>query len=290
MQRVAILGANGFLGSPIADAFRSNGWDVVAFSRRLHSDSVHPEIFVDLFDAQSLKEALTQSKPNLVISTAWDTEHGKFWTNEANPRYKDATLKFAEVSFESGADSFIGLGTMSEYGISPGVCNPETSPLIPNDIYAKSKVETGLELKKIGEYFNRQTHWLRIFQAFGPNEKPERFVPGLISALRKGEKFAIRTPNYKMDWIHTADIASAVVFCQENKLNHFVNIGTGVATSVRELSELICRELNLDVSLLDYSGQVPDHKKTVVADPHSQFFAAGWVPLESLQNRIRSLR
>ena len=69
-----------------------------------------------------------------------------------------------------------------------------------------------------------------------------------------------------------------------------MDVGTGIATSVRELSELICDELDLDPSLLDYSDQVPGHEKTVVADRASLFFSAGWHPLESLESRIRSLR
>ena len=290
MRKIAILGANGFLGSPITQAFRESDWDVVAFSRQPHEDSTVQEFQVDLFDVESLKRALKISKPNVVISTAWVTEHGKFWTSDLNVKYRDATLKFAEVCFESGVESFAGLGTVSEYGIKAGICNAETSPLIPNDIYATSKIETGVKLKETAESFGAQSHWFRIFQAFGPNEKPERFIPGLISTVSRGAKFAIRTPDYKLDWIHTADVASAVVFSLENELRHFVDVGTGIATSVHELSELICDELNLDSSLLDYSDQVPGHEKTVVVDPASLLFSSGWKPAETLESRIRSLR
>ncbi len=289
MRKIAILGANGFLGSPITEAFRESGWDVVAFSRRQHADSKVQEFIVDLFDVESLKRALQVSKPDVVISTAWVAEHGKFWTSDLNVKYRDATLKFAELCFESGVESFAGIGTGSEYGIKAGICNAETSPLIANDVYAASKIETGLKLKEIGESFGSRTHWFRIFQAFGPYEKPERFIPGLISTLSRGERFSISTPDNKLDWIHTSDIASVVVFCLENELRHFVDVGTGIATSVRELSELICDELNLDSSLLDYSDQVLGREKTVVVDPASLLFSAGWVSSEPLKSRIRSL-
>ncbi len=290
MPKIAILGANGFLGLPMSDAFIKSGWDVAAFSRRKHPDLNVQEFAVDLFDEESLKTALQSSRPDVVVSTAWDTEHGKFWTSDLNVKYRDATLRFAEICFESGVESFVGIGTVSEYGLKAGVCNAETSPLVPNDIYAISKIETGLGLKEIGEKFGTRTNWLRIFQAFGPNEKPERFIPGLISSLTKGDKFSIRTPNFELDWIHTADIASAAVFIVENELRHFVDVGTGIATSVRDLSELICDQLNLDAALLDYSDQVPGHEKTVVVDPSSVLFSAGWSPSETLESRIHSLR
>jgi nucleoside-diphosphate-sugar epimerase len=289
MRRIAILGANGFLGKPLVDAFEAKGWEVVAF---MHSQTYAPlrqEFITDIFNESSLQLALSQAKPNLVISTAWDTEHGKFWTNESNYAYRDATLRFAELSFEEGVETFVGLGTMSEYGTSPGFCNAETSSLIESDTYSKSKIQTGVELKSIGERYGCKTHWARIFQAFGPNEKSQRFVPGLIAKLQKGEKFSIRTPNFEMDWIHTEDVASALTYSVENRLNHFVDIGTGIGTTVKDLSELICSELNLDSSLLDYSGNILGHEKKVVVDRQTQLLSHGWQPAESLEKRIRSL-
>ena len=289
MQKIAILGANGFLGSPIADAFSTIGWEVVSLSRSANEKSAREEYAVNLFDEESLRSAITSSKPDAVLSTAWDTEHGKFWTNKSNIDYRDATLKFAEICFEAGVKNFMGLGTMSEYGTSPGFCNAKVSPLVENDIYSKSKIETGIELKKLGERFGCQTHWARVFQAFGPREKSERYVPGLITNLKKGHEFSVRTPNFEMDWIHTADVASAIVFMVENGLDHFVDIGTGRGTSVKELSELICEELDLDSALLDYSGQVPGHEKKAVVDKQTQLLSLGWQPTESLRNRIKSL-
>jgi nucleoside-diphosphate-sugar epimerase len=289
MSKIAILGASGFLGSPIAEAFELAGWEVISFSRTESVSSTRQEILADLFEEESLNRALFLSQPNVVLSTAWDTEHGKFWTNGSNIDYRDATLRFAELSFQAGVETFVGLGTMSEYGLSPGFCNAETSLLIESDLYSKSKIETGLKLKSIGERYGCKTNWARIFQAFGPNEKAQRFVPGLISKLQAGEKFSIRTPNFELDWIHTEDIASALAFTVEKKLNHFVDVGTGIGTTVKEFSELICNELHLDSSLLDYSEEFLDQKKKVVVDRRTQLLSHGWQPSESLEKRISAL-
>ena len=247
------------------------------------------EYYVDLFNEASLKLALSLAKPDIVLSTAWDTQHGKFWTNESNIAFRDATLRFAELSFEAGAETFIGLGTMSEYGTSPGFCNATSSPLVATDIYSKSKIETGLGLQEIGKRLGRRTNWIRAFQAFGPNEKPEIFIPCLIRNLASKKTFSIHTPNFEMDWIHTSDIAEAILFTIENELEHFVDVGTGIGTSVRDLSELICEELDLNPSLLDYSEQIPGHQKKAVVAKESALLQRGWQPSEPLRNRIRSL-
>jgi nucleoside-diphosphate-sugar epimerase len=289
MPKIAILGATGFLGLPITTAFEAKNWEVIPISHAKSIESLQKGIFADLFDETRLKSVLSQTKPDVVLSTAWETEHGKFWTKESNNDYRDATLKFAELSFQAGVETFVGLGTMSEYGTSPGYCDANVTPLISTDIYSKTKIETGLELKKIGDTHGGKTHWARVFQAYGPNEKSERFVPGMITKLQNGTEFSIRTPNFEMDWIHTAEVASAIVFMLENSLNHFVDIGTGVGTTVKELSELICEEFGLDANLLDYSGQIPGHQKKAVVHRSSQLLSLGWRPTESLRNRIRSL-
>ena len=253
MRTIAILGSRGFLGKPIADHFSNAGWKVVRLSRSSTRDTDEFINYADIFDEVSLTEMLSSSKPHVVLSTAWDTEHGKFWTSDLNEAYRDATLRFAQLCFESNVETFVGLGTMSEYGSSPGYCEAGVTPLVSSDIYSKYKIETGMKLRDLGDKYGKQAHWARIFQAFGPNEKTERFVPGLISKLRDKEYFSIRTPNHEMDWIHTSEVASAIFYAVENKMDHFIDVGTGTGTSVRELSYLICSELTLDGSLLDFS-------------------------------------
>lgn len=286
MPKIAILGSNGFLGTPIFDAFKKEGWEVIPFSRTIKRNLPAIDQAVNIFDESSLQIALAWSKPDVVLSTAWVTEHGKFWSSTSNPAYRDATLRFAELSFKSGVETFIGLGTMSEYGLSPGLCNSEITPVVATDIYSKSKIETGLQLLDIGEKYGKRTNWARIFQAFGPNEKVQRFVPSLIESLKRDESFNIRTPDYKMDWIHTADIASAIIFTIENDLNHFVDIGTGVGTTVKELSELICLELGFNNSLLSFENQISGDERMIVVDPSTQILSSGWKPEASLRERL----
>jgi nucleoside-diphosphate-sugar epimerase len=289
MPKIAILGAKGFLGCAISKHFSLCGWEVVSLSRRIGLGPNSTEVFADLFDESSLKTALANVNADVVLSTAWDTEHGKFWTSGSNIAYRDATLRFANLCFESSVNTFIGLGTVSEYGNSPGYCNAESSHLVSTDAYSKSKIETGRRLMEIGLEHGKRTHWARVFQAFGPNEKSERFIPSLIAKLNEDKDFSIRTPNFRMDWIHAADIASAIYFTLENDLNHFVDIGTGVGTTVSELASLICEEFGLSKSRLDFSDQIPGHEKTAVADPATQLLSLGWEPAESLRNRIHSL-
>lgn len=289
MSKVVVLGGNGFLGLPISELLKEHGHEVFVFSRKAPYRDSGKSLLVDLFDTKSLRQAMEFCKPEIVVCTAWDTEHGKFWNSSLNPKYQSFTLKFAELSFELGVSKFLAFGTMSEYGNDPGLCNSAESELIGTDHYSRAKIETGISLKALGDSFDRKTNWLRIFQAFGPNENPDRFIPGLISSVNSGKSFSIRTPNYVMDWIHSHDIASAVLYALEKDLDHFIDVGTGIGTSVKSISELVCETLNLNSSFLDYTSEIPNHRKTAVVSQASPLLLSGWRPTVSLKERIASL-
>jgi UDP-glucose 4-epimerase len=84
-------------------------------------------------------------------------------------------------------------------------------------------------------------------------------------------------------------VADAIRFSLDNTLKQFVDIGTGTASSVQEIAELICSELNLDRSLLIYENQNVSDEVTCVVDESSELLKSGWRPMESLSLRIHSL-
>ena len=288
-MKILIVGANGFLGRPIAQEFEDLDYEVIRVNRGNPKDPVALSEVGDILDEDSMKSILRRIKPNIVLSTAWDTDPGNFWTSKLNPIYRDATLRFAKDSFEQNVDTFIGLGSVSEYGLNPGSCNTLSTPLDPVNAYAESKIFTGQELQHLGVKYGRRTHWLRIFQAFGPNEKPQRFIPSLISNLQDGKAFSVNTPENKLDWIHSLDIASAVEFSYRNNLNHFVDVGTGMETTTASVAEMLCKELGLDSRLIVYPPEKSTPSNVQFVDSTSQLFKAGWTPKLSLRERIASL-
>jgi dTDP-6-deoxy-L-talose 4-dehydrogenase (NAD+) len=289
VNRVAVIGANGFLGTTITNRFNIDGWEVLPTSRLNSTQSQQKLSYVDIYDEASIDDFLLKNRPELVISTAWETEHGKFWNKETNIEYAAATTRLASRCYELGVLNFIGLGTMSEYGQAPGPCDSKITPLNPSDLYSKTKSETGIQLKEIAESFGRQFSWLRVFQAFGPKEKELRFIPTLIRTLGSGNKIEISSPHNKMDWIHSEDVASALSFSIANELFGFIDIGTGVSTSVADVSKEVSEIFGFDESLLVFNTSENPIKKNIYVSESSQILKLGWKPEKSLADRLRSL-
>lgn len=289
MNKVAIIGANGFLGSTITNRFNIDGWEVLPTSRLNSTQSQQKLSHVDIYDEASIDDFLLKNRPELVVSTAWETEHGKFWNKKTNIKYAAATTRLASRCYELGVLNFIGLGTMSEYGETPGPCDSRITPLNPSDLYSKTKSETGIQLKEIAESFGRQFSWLRVFQAFGPREKEQRFIPTLIRTLGSGNKLEILSPHNRMDWIHSQDVASALSFSIANELFGFLDIGTGVSTSVADISKEVSKIFGFDESLLIIKNSENPLNKDIYVGESSQIFRLGWKPEKSLADRLRSL-
>ena len=95
MNKVAVIGANGFLGTTIANRFNSDGWQVLPTSRLVSAQRHQNFSYVDIYDEASIDDFLFKNKPELVVSTAWETEHGKFWNKETNVKYAMATTRLA---------------------------------------------------------------------------------------------------------------------------------------------------------------------------------------------------
>ena len=289
MSKVAVIGANGFLGTTIANRFNSDGWQVLPTSRLVSAQRHQNFSYVDIYDEASIDDFLFKNKPELVVSTAWETEHGKFWNKETNVKYAMATTRLANRCYELGVLNFIGLGTMSEYGQAPGPCDSKTTPLNPADLYSKTKSDTGIRLKEIAESHGRQFSWLRVFQAFGPKEKEQRFIPTLIRTLGSGKKLEILSPQNKMDWIHSEDVASALSFCVSRKLFGYIDIGTGFSTSVGDISKNISKIFGFDESLLILKNSENSISKDIYVSESSEILKSGWKPEKSLADRLRSL-
>ena len=287
-MRLGILGGNGFIGKKIVEYFESKDWEIHIFSRRI-LQSPRNHHFVDLFDAESLRKAILKCKPDLVINAAWDTTPGHFWNNFNNFEYDCASTNFAEICFQNGVGKFIGLGSVSEYGDSPGYCDAKTTPVVSTSNYAKAKIKSGQSLLKLGEKYGTRTHWMRIFQAFGEDEKSERLIPMLIRNLQNKNDFELKTPYSILDWIDTNDIASAIYFAQINLSNHYIDIGTGKGTSVIDFAHIICQQLNLDPDLIKYPTKNSSISKFAIVDSKSDLLVKGWKAEHSLEFRTKNL-
>jgi nucleoside-diphosphate-sugar epimerase len=119
------------------------------------------------------------------------------------------------------------------------------------DLYAVSNPDLTYGWAKLtGEYLARfaqeagiRTHIFRPFSGYGTDQDLDYPFPSYITrALRQDDPFDIWGDGYQIrDFIHMQDIVDAVDKAIELDIPGPVNLGSGEATSFRELAKLVCK-------------------------------------------------
>ena len=84
---------------------------------------------------------------------------------------------------------------------------------------------------------------MRLYQAYGPNQKTDRLIPSLINSCLKNEYFPCTEGHQLRDFIYIDDVISSIFKCYGNKraVGQIINIGSGKPKKIRSVINLIKR-------------------------------------------------
>lgn len=163
------------------------------------------------------------------------------FTHEIN---KEATVRFAKIAKKKGVKKFIYASSCSVYGIqSPNDAANEDFPLNPLTAYAKSKVESELELKKLHEKsFKVIIMRNATMHGLSPKLRLDLVVNNLVAYAHIYNKVKILSDG--TPWrplLSVVDFANAVLAFLENNVNYIIyNIGFNQENcQIKEIGEII---------------------------------------------------
>ena len=263
MTRVLVTGASGFIGSNLTHNLIKTNDEVNVLVRKksnlwrindiLSECSVHT---VDLSDFEEVRNLIRKVKPEIVYHCA---AFGVY------PNQKDisknvqtnvvGTLNLLMSLHEnSELERLVNLGSVFEYGYRSNSIK-ETDSTQPFDPYSVTKVSQ----TKLVEYYSHQKKLpgvtLRIFTPYGIFEEPGRLVSDVMVATVKKKPLKIFSRNAKRDFVYIDDVVNALIKASSKPgiEGEIFNIGSGNATSVEEIVDLVCKvtKINLDVSWHD---------------------------------------
>jgi dTDP-L-rhamnose 4-epimerase len=127
---------------------------------------------------------------------------------------------------------------------------PEDKPLYPTSIYAITKRDHEEMALAFGEAYNVPAVALRFFNIYGSRQALSNPYTG-VAAIFCGRMLSAQTPviyedgQQLRDFVHVSDIVQACCLALEKSgADHqVVNVGTGRPISVRQVGELLAREL-----------------------------------------------
>jgi len=204
-------------------------------------------VIADITDEKAMRETFLRYLPNYVFHCA------SYLTLDSN-KYKSKSVKvnvygsalLFELCLEYGVNKIVYSSSASVYGTPIEIPTKEDYPFDDCKLlYGTSKV--GLEyIVKSFMGFGLDIVGLRYFNVYGPRQSFSnvytQIVPKWINAIATGETISVYGDGTQtMDMIFGADIGRANISAMDNDEcgNMFINVGTGIQTSVKDLLEII---------------------------------------------------
>ncbi len=260
-----VTGASGFIGKQLVPLLREQG-------HKAYTTQFDPATFLNL-------------EPDVCIHLAWRGYAGSGGAEE-NLRSVRFGLKTLEDMAELGCKRFVGIGTCFEYAPANERLS-EDAPLAPsgtNPFYSRCK----LLFSEIAEHYcasvGMSFAWARIFNCYGPGEAPERLIPSVMRAAEAGEVVQLTGGDQVRDYLHVADVASALAVIASSDITGAVNVCSGVGTRVEQIARLAAPEAVLSLGAKPYRKDDPMY----LVGQNARLRSLGWQPRYSLAEGLAS--
>ena len=179
--------------------------------------------------------------------------------------------------------------------LSP-VGTAEDKPLFPTSVYAVTKQDQEQFCLVIGRAYRIPSVALRYFNVYGPRQalsNPYTGVCAIFSSrlLNDQPPMIFEDGAQTRDFVHVSDIVQANLLALETDRADYlpVNVGTGVATSIREVTELLSAGLGKNITP-EFVGKYREGDiRHCVADISRARNLLGYEPRVSLEKGIPEL-
>ena len=250
MKKILLTGATGFIGKSVTQELLKRGYEVFAVSnsKSLPEQKGLVQVGLDLFDEKSVEKFLNENKFASLIHLAWYLGP-KFGQSDMNLDWLSASLKLLKIFKQNGGKKVLFAGTMSEYDYSYGYLKEDLTPLNNSSLYGKCKAALFETASAYTKQEKIDFKWARIFNVYGPNEKPSRLMPSVICSILKNEEIKLSTCLKTQDYLHVYDVASGIVDLFKSEVQGGVNISSGIPVKLRDIVDKIAQIMN-------YKGEI----------------------------------
>lgn len=297
MKRILLTGATGIIGRQLLLQLRAAGYLTHAVHRQAPPEELRPLAkwhLGDLVDPTSTRDILRQVKPQLLLHVAWPLVTGN--TNSAQHRtFQHASESLIRQFHHNGGERVVIAGTCFEYDWTGGVCTEDKTPVRPTTVYGSSKLALLQFIESFAARHLLSFAWGRIFFVYGPYQDRTRFVPAIVHGLLNREPVPCTHGRQVRDYLHTQDVASALLTLAESRCSGVCNIGSGEPITLRTLGEKLADLLGgHHLLLFGEKSPPPEEPPVIVADTHRLRQELHWHPrfnlTEGLMNTIEHIR
>ena len=253
-KKALITGISGFVGPYLKNELDKNGYDVFGIDRTGGENVFR----CDLLDKKNVEEVIEKSRPDYIYHLAGFSSVKDSWDKPELCRKinVEGTKNLLDAVVKAGLKPRILIVTSAEvYGKPKKLPLTETSPLLPESPYAKSRVE---QEKLLGNYNDLDWVVARSFNHTGPGQPAMFVIPEFakqLAEIKKGlKKPVIKVGNLeaKRDFSDVRDVVRAYRLLLEKGLKYEVyNVCSGKSYYVWQLLNKMIKYTNARKMIYD---------------------------------------
>lgn len=307
-RKVFVTGADGFIGSHLAqrlveqgadvtalalyNSFDSNGWlddapdDVRTSMNIVRGDIRDPHQMADLCKGQDVVLHLAAL---IAIPYSYEAPSSYVQTNV------QGTVNVLKAALDAGVSRVVNTSTSETYGTAQFTPITEEHPMVGQSPYSGSKIAADVMTDSFYRSFELPVVTLRPFNTYGPRQSERAVISTVIrqaldpncDAIRVGDLTPTRDFNFVGD---TAEAFLAAATLDDAHLGKVYNAGSGRMVTIGDLVEMVRAVTDCGKEIIQEEHRKRPAKSEVMAlmaDASKLKAASGWETKVSLEDGVR---
>ena len=240
-NNILIVGGTGFIGYHLAKRSLKKGWTVTSISSRAPKKKRYlPKVkylLCDITKKKALRRNI-QKQFKYVVNLGGYVDHSN--KEKTFQSHYIGCKNLTEILLKKAPKAFIQIGSSIEYGNAKSP-QKENFGCNPKSVYGKAKLLASKHLLNLFKKQEFPSTVLRLYQAYGPRQDLNRFIPIIISGCIKNKQFPCSKGNQLRDFLYVDDVVNAILksLTNKNARGQIINIGSGKPRKIKNIIDYI---------------------------------------------------
>ena len=269
-KTILITGASGFIGSNLVKRLCTKYKNIKVIGLDTNSNNKLKEYRLSILntfsnfkfincsvsDKDLLYKTFKENKPDIVVNLAGKAGYKHTNSDVYIENNVVGFYNILEASKDNDVKHILYASSASVYGDSNKIPFKEIDETNPIDLYGASKKTNELMAHVYSKTYNIKTTGLRLFSVYGPMGNENMTYYEFTKRILNNEKIEIyNNGDIKRDFIYIDDVIDMIIKMIEEPtkdIYSIYNIGNSITTSLKNLIEIISKELNIEFNNIEY--------------------------------------
>ena len=305
MKKILVTGADGFIGSHLTEELVRRGYKTKAFVMYNSFNSWgwldhcgsdvkgQFEVFAgDVRDPHGVKEAMKDCDAVLHLAALVAIPYSYHSPDTYVDTNIKGTLNVLQAVRELGVKRVIHTSTSEVYGTAQFVPITEEHPLKGQSPYSATKIAADQLAYSFYASFGLPVVIARPFNTYGTRQSARAIIPTIISQLLNGKseiELGSLSPTRDLTFVKDTCAGFEEIYKSEILFGEVTNIGMKTEISIGELTKLIAKTMNIEVTIKSSAERIrPENSEVerLFCDNTKLLKHTSWKPNYTLEQGI----